>query len=108
MFAGRTAAYFRDMVGGKEELLRPFFYSSISIGKVFYETDRNRYLEITNNSDIPFYLVNGPAVAPANITLAANAVTRVVISKKFSGSLTYDVKNLMTGPESVLKVEIKY
>jgi hypothetical protein len=108
MFAGRTAAYFRDMLGGREELLKPLFYSSIEIGKVFYETDKNRYIEIANKSDIPFYLVNGPAGAPANITLAANTVTRVVISKKFTGLLTYDVKNIMTGPESVLKVEIKY
>jgi len=108
MFAGRTAAYFRDMLGGREEYLKPFFYQSITVGKVFYENDRNKYFEITNNSDIPYYLVNGTAGAPASITLAANSVTRVVVSKKFTGTLAYDVKNIMTGPDSVLKVEIKY
>ena len=108
MFAGRTIAYSKDMIGGKEEFVRPFFYQSISVGKVFYENEKNRYIEITNNTDIPYYLINGPKGAPAGITLGANSVTRVVLPKTFSGPLVYDVKNIMTGSESVLKVEIKY
>ena len=108
MFAGRTLVWFRDIIGGKEEIAKPFFYQCIKISKPYHETDKNTYFEIANNSEIPFYLVNGPKGAPAAITLGANSVTRVVVSKKFTGLLQYDVKNVMTGSESVLKAEIRY
>ncbi|MFH0842302.1 MAG: Sb-PDE family phosphodiesterase [Bacteroidota bacterium] len=108
MFAGRTLVYFRDMLAGKEEYAKPFFYQCISVGKVFYETDRNIYFEITNNSDIPFYLENGKAPAPSFISLPANSVTRVTLSKKAVSPLVYDVRNIMTGEDKVLKAEIKF
>lgn len=108
MFAGRTLVWFRDMLAGKEEYAKPFFYQCISVSKPYLDNGKNIYLEIRNDSDIPFYLVNGPAGAPASITLVANSVTRVVLSKKFTGQLTYDVKNVMTGSETVLRAEIKY
>jgi 3',5'-nucleoside bisphosphate phosphatase len=108
LFAQRTLVWFKDMIGGKPEYAKPFFYASISIGKVFYESSRYRYFEITNKSDVPFYLVNGPAGAPGYITLAARSVTRIVLSKAFTGQLSYDVRNIMTGSEEVLKVELKY
>jgi 3',5'-nucleoside bisphosphate phosphatase len=108
VFAGRTIAYSNDMLGGKEEWVEPFFYACISSGKVIFDNARNKYIEITNNSDVPYYLINGPKGAPANINLEAMSVTRVVLPKTFSGRLLYDVKNVMTGSASVLKVEIKY
>jgi hypothetical protein len=106
MFAGRTLAYFRDMIAGKVEYAKPFFYQCISISKPFYQDDKSIYFEMTNKSDIPFYLINGVPEAPASITLAANAVTRVVLSKKVTAPLVYDVKNIITGEDSVLKVEL--
>jgi len=108
MFSGRTMVWFRDNLAGKEEYVEPFFYSCISVAKPYYQNDKNIYFEVTNNSDIPFFLINGPKDAPASITLSANAVTRVVVSKKFTGSLVYDVSNVMTGEKDVLRVEIKY
>jgi len=108
LFAGRSLVWFKDIIGGKEEYAKPFFYGSISVSKVYHESSKNRYFEITNKSDVPFYLVKGPKGAPGAITLAANTVTRVVLSKAFTGPLTYDVKNIMTGSEEVLKVEISY
>jgi hypothetical protein len=107
MFAGRTLVWFKDILGGKEEFAKPFFYKCIEISKPFHENTKNSYFEVTNRSDIPFYLINGPAGAPATITLAANTVTRVVLSKKVTEPLVYDVKNVMTGETSVLKVELK-
>jgi hypothetical protein len=108
MFAGRTLVYFRDYLAGKEEYAKPFFYQCISVGKVFFENDRNIYFEVTNKSDIPFYLENGVTPAPAFIKLAANSITRVVISKKVTAPVTYDVRNVITGENEVLKVELKY
>jgi len=108
MFSGRTMVWFRDNLAGKEEYVKPFFYKCISVAKPYYQNDRSIYFEVTNNSDIPFFLVNGPKDAPASITLAANAVTRVVLSKKFTGSLVYEVSNIMTGEKEVLRIELKY
>jgi hypothetical protein len=107
MFAGRTLVWFGDKLGGKEEFAKPFFYQCISVGKPYYDNSKNSYFEVTNKSDIPFYLVNGPAGAPGTITLAANTITRVVLNKKVTGPLVYDVKNILTGEKSVLKAELK-
>jgi hypothetical protein len=108
MFAGRTLAYFRDMIAGREEFAEPFFYQCISVGKPYFENEKSIYFEVTNRSDVPFYLVNGIAEAPQSITLAANGITRVVVSKKVSAPLVYDVKNVLIGEDEVLKVELKY
>jgi len=108
MFAGRTLAYFRDMIAGREEYAKPFFYQCISVGKPYFENEKSVYFEITNRSDVPFYLVNGVPEAPQSITLAANGITRVVVSKKVTFPLVYDVKNILIGEEEVLKIELKY
>jgi hypothetical protein len=108
MFAGRTMVYFRDILAGKEEYAKPFFYQCISVGKPFYQNDKSLFFEVTNKSDIPFYLVNGVTGAPASVTLAANAVTRVVLSKKVTAPLVYDVRNVLTGEKEVLRIELKY
>ena len=108
LFAGRTMVWFRDSIAGKEEFVKPFFYSSITIGKVFYESDKDLYFEITNHSDVPYYLVNGPKGAPSSIILGANSITRIELSKSFKAQLIYDVRNIMTGAATVLKVELKY
>jgi histidinol phosphatase-like PHP family hydrolase len=107
MFAGRTLVWFNDILGGKEEYAKPFFYKCISVGKSYWDNSKNIYFEVTNRSDIPFHLENGPEGAPATITLGANSITRVVLSKKVTVPLEYDVKNIMTGEKSVLRVELK-
>jgi len=108
MFAGRTLVYFNDMLAGKEEYAKPFFWQCISIVKPFFENDRNLFFEITNNSDIPFYLVDGPAGASGTITLPENSVTRIALRKPVTTPLVYNVKNVITGEAEVLKVELKY
>lgn len=108
LFAGRTLAYFRDMIAGKEEYARPFFYQSISVGKPYFENEKSIFFEVTNRSDIPFYLVNGVPDAPQSITLRANGVTRVVVSKEITSPLIYDVKNILIGEDEVLKIELKH
>jgi hypothetical protein len=108
MFARRTLAYYRDMIAGKEEYAKPFFYQCISVGKPFYQNDKSIFFEVTNRSDVPFYLVNGIPEAPQSITLSANGVTRVVVSRKVTSPLIYDVKNVLIGEDEVLKVELKY
>jgi 3',5'-nucleoside bisphosphate phosphatase len=108
LLAGRTLVWFRDILAGKEEFAKPFFYRCISIGKQYYEDDDNIYFEVANKSDIPFYLINGIKDAPHELNLAANSVTRVVVSKKAKTPLAYDVRNILTGEKEVLKIELRY
>jgi len=108
MFAGRTLVYFDDKLAGKEEFAKPFFYQAVKVGKPYFQNDKTIFFEVTNNSDVPFYLINGIPNAPAFITLAPNAVTRVALSKKVTAPLIYDVKNILTGENEVLKIELKY
>ena len=107
MFAGRTMVYFQEKLVGKEEYAKSFFYQCISVGKPYYQNDKSLFFEVTNNSDIPFYLINGIANAPASVTLAANSVTRIILSKKITSPLVYDVRNVLTGEKEVLKIELK-
>jgi hypothetical protein len=108
MFAGRTLAYFKDMIAGKEEYAKPFFYQCITVSKPYYQNEKNIYFKITNKSDLPFYLVNGKTGTSSTITLAANAETRIVVGINTAFPLVYDVKNIITGENEVLKVELKY
>jgi hypothetical protein len=108
MLAGRTLVYFDDKIAGKEQYAKPFFYQAISVGKPYYKNEKSVFFEITNKSDVPFYLINGTNGAPSAITLAANSVTRVVQSVKAALPMVYDVKNIITGENEVLKVELKY
>jgi 3',5'-nucleoside bisphosphate phosphatase len=108
LFAGRTLVYFRDIIAGREDLALPFFQGCIRVSKPYMVTDKSIFFEITNNSDIPFQLVNGPVNAPPEIHLAPNSVTRVVVDRKFSGALLYDVKNIITGENKVLKAELRF
>jgi len=96
------------MLVGKEEFTKPFFYQCISVEKPFYQNNKNIYFEVTNSSDIPFYLINGIPDSPPALTLAANSVTRIVLSKKAKSPLVYDVRNILTGEKEILKVELKY
>jgi hypothetical protein len=107
LFAGRTLVWASDVLAGKEEFAKPFFYQCITIGKTYFQNDKNSYFEVTNKSDIPFYLINGPQGAPSIITLAANTITRIVLNKKVTAPLVYDVKNILTGGKSVLRIELK-
>jgi len=107
MFAGRTLACFNDMIAGKEEYARPFFHECISVGKPYYTSEKNKYFEVRNDSDIPFILENGVPGAPQTITLKSNSVTRVEVSNNVTAPLTYDVKNVITGENEVLKIELK-
>ena len=108
MFAGRTMVWFRYILVGKEEFAKPFFYQSISVAKPYFSDKENIYFEVTNKSDIPFYLTNGIKNAPEELTLSANSVTRIVVSKKTMAPLVYDVRNILTGEKDVLRVELNY
>lgn len=108
LFAGRTLVYCKDILAGKEEFARPFFNKCVSVHKPYFLNDKEVFLEITNNSDIAFHLVKGVEGTPESVTLQPDSVTRIVISKNAKLPLVYEVDNVLTGENEVLKVELKY
>ncbi len=104
LFKGETLVWFGEMLAGRETLAREFFRNGITVAAPFHENDRHAFVEITNHTEIPWLLVNGPAGAPGALTLPARAITRVLLPKTFTGPLLYDVKNIMTGETTVLQV----
>ncbi len=108
LFAGRTLAYFGNTIAGKEEYAMPFFYQCISVGKPYFENEESIFFEVTNRSNLTFYLIKGVSEAPESIKIGANSVTRVVVSKKVTSPLIYDVENVLIGEDEVLKIELKY
>ncbi len=107
LFAGRTLVWFRDILAGKEEYAKPFFHQCVSVGKPFFQNNRSVFFEVTNVCDIPFTLINGPSKALSSVVLPANSRTRMVIGKSLSLPLAYDVKNILTGGENMLRIELK-
>lgn len=108
MMAGRTIVYYNDIIAGREEYARPFFNECIKVGKPYYKDSENIYFEVRNNSDIPFYLINGINGAPGELTIAAHSTTTVRVNRKVASPLVYDVKNVVTGEKEVLRAELKY
>jgi hypothetical protein len=107
LFAGRTLAWFRDTIAGKEEFAGPFFDQCITVGKPYDENEKKRFIEITNNSDIPFNLVNGNH-SPRSVTLNSNTATRIAINKTTVSPLVYEAGNILTGEKQKLRVEIRF
>ncbi|HDZ41588.1 MAG TPA: hypothetical protein ENH59_07920 [Bacteroidetes bacterium] len=108
MFDTRTLAYFYNTLAGREDLLRQVFEASISAGKPYYENERYEWIEIKNNSDIPFQMINGTPGAAAEFTIEANSITTLRIEKGSENPLEWDIKNMLTGYEEYLHVVLDH
>ena len=108
MFDARTLAYFNNTLAGKEDLLRKVFEASISAGSPYHENETHEWIEIRNNSDIPFHLINGGSGAAGEFTIDASSVTILRIRKDADRPMEWDVSNMLTGYNEYLKVEISY
>ncbi|MFH1195506.1 MAG: Sb-PDE family phosphodiesterase [bacterium] len=102
----RTVAYYKNILIGREECLRPLFDNSLIIEKG----------QIKNNSDIQFELklINRPegVRAPKDLILFADGITRPGLStekdKAVAENVTvkYEVTNLLIAPGKGLIVEL--
>jgi len=108
MFDSRTLAYFNNILGGRKDLLSKVFEASISISKPYYENDNYSWVEITNNSDVSFKMINGTEGVADAFTIAANAVTTLMIKKGSGNTFEWDVENMLTGYEEYLHVSIDF
>lgn len=106
MFDTRTLAYFNNTLAGKEELLKMVFKASISIGDPYYENEKYKWIEITNESDVPFHMINGTDGVANAFTIDANSITILRIAKDSGKSFEWDVRNMLTGYDEYLHVVI--
>ena len=107
MFDARTIAYFNNSLAGPEELLHQFFDAAISVGEVYHENENYKWIEVMNNCDIPFMLIEGPDGVSSSFVLEANTITTVRVSKAKDPLLVFRVKNVLTAYDTYLEAELK-
>ncbi|MFC2107684.1 Sb-PDE family phosphodiesterase [Bacteroidota bacterium] len=119
LFAGRTAVYYKDLLIGKQEFLEGIFNNS-----VFYKNDsippagKTLYVNMHNHSDLPlkFEILEKPegVKCSGNFTIEPHSTVlyslSIIEESKAMNEiyLTYEIKNLLTGPENYCKVELKF
>ena len=107
MFARRTAVWYGDNLAAFEEIAAPLFRSVIIAGAPFKDDGKSIWFELSNISDIPMKLSGGSEGAPATLKVPARGMVVVRADRKYlSQPVTYSVDNIVTGSNSVLKVEI--
>lgn len=107
MFDRRTAVWYGDNLAALEEIAAPLFRSVVKAGAPFKDDGKRIKFELVNSSDIPMKLSGGPEGAPATINVPARGMAVVTADRKFLAEpMSYSVDNIITGSNSVLKVEI--
>lgn len=87
LIAGRTIAYFNNLLAGNEEYINALFLNSLDVVKLEEEADQTNF-KITNHSDITYYLES-----PDSITIfPARGVVQMKI-KKTDFNKVYSLKN---------------
>ncbi|MFZ2287656.1 MAG: hypothetical protein WAV93_11775 [Bacteroidales bacterium] len=107
MFAGRTAVWYGNNLAAFEEYAVPLFRSVVTAGTPFKDDGKAIWFELSNSSDLSMELTGGPEGAPAELKLPASGMIVVKADRKYlTEPLVYNVSNIITGSNSVLKVEI--
>ncbi|MEZ5038938.1 MAG: Sb-PDE family phosphodiesterase [Saprospiraceae bacterium] len=107
LFAGRTVAWFNNLLSGKEDYLNPLIYSSLKVGKLTYSgKSQVAEIEIENLSDANFILENlSPYTFHAHgdvLELKAHSTTTLevkTVTRLESVELTFRVLNALLAPK---------
>ena len=121
LFARRTAVYSGDKLIGEEQFLKPIFTQAVKFVKdsVKISTKDKYFLQLANTSDLTYELerVGDPAdvSTPKSLRLAANKTVLFEVKAKANAvngakqiAATYQVKNLLVGPDEPLKVTLPF
>jgi hypothetical protein len=102
MFAQRTVAFFNNKLAGKEEFLKAVFEASVKVKSTgSHNKDGQEIFEITNNSAISFDMQSEKG---EQLFLPAETSLVLAVNRNEFRRLT--VKNLYTGSESNLKIDL--
>lgn len=107
--AHRTLALFSgDSLAGSKEWAEPFFRNSLEIRRPHYEDEEYRYVEVVNNSSVPYHLRHlDPAQEPKKVTLNPRAATRFRLKKGQPTEFTFTVTNILVGDRKYLETSLK-
>jgi len=115
LMEGRTVAWFKDLLIGRDSVLQPLIEASLEVEKVGYQGISSVVdVYIRNNSSVNYILANqSPYTFHANgdvITLKANETTKIEVKtlkqlKKFT--LNFEVLNGITAPKRHPIVSLK-
>ena len=108
LFAGRTVAYFQNMLVGKEEHLVPLLNASLNVVSAEYGNNHTLlYLQIENTSDVSYILDNkSPYTFHQHadvVILEAHKTTELqvkTIENLESVELAFEVLNAITAPDT--------
>jgi len=110
MFERRTVAWTGDNIAGNREILEPLLRACVKIGKVHF-TDRkgNRFLRITNISDLPIKLRRTEGNdCPKEIILERNTSINTSVGGDGTVKGSYQVTNWFLEPEKSLTVDLVF
>lgn len=119
LFAGRTAIYFKNMIIGRQEYLKPLAEACLSLrhGPAAIRGKGSYTLWLTNNSNIPLQLkadgenslISGPAslsLPPRSTVLFRVRSRQTEKSGTYTIALPYRLINFKTSGETCLRIEI--
>jgi hypothetical protein len=119
LFDRRTAIYWKEIVIGEEQFLRPLFKECLEVltPKITLRGTRSAYLQISNPSDLPLKLASSykgdKLRMPEHITLHPDKTVSFSIratSRSFSGNervqLPFIVENFYVAPEKGMPVQL--
>jgi hypothetical protein len=106
---GRTLALFHgDSLGGKKEWAEAFFRSSIKVKPPHLEDKDNVWIEIVNESTVPYFLKNMNAgQEPKEINIQPMAATVVKLPKSAPATCRFAVGNILVAAKKNLEVEVR-
>lgn len=121
LFDRRTAAYYKNILIGNEEYLRPIFHQSVKSRNpdVIFNRDNSASIQLHNSSDLDYILkstVNEKEYSSAAKIILPAHKTVILKFKKLSGiligenniELPFEVTNLLTSPGKGLDVKLKF
>jgi len=106
---GRTLAFFHgDSLGGKKEWAEAFFRSSIKVKPPHLEDKDNVWIEIVNESTLPYFLKNADQnQEPKEINIQPMAATVVKLAKSAPSTYKFVIGNILVAASKSLEVELK-
>lgn len=107
LFDGRTIAYFYNTLIGKETYLKSLFDNSIKVSEPHLTKDNQKFMKITNLSDIDFKLsiINQQKGCPDKITIPGGSSINVVVGSNVS-NVKYYVDNCYISYNKKLEITL--
>jgi hypothetical protein len=110
LIAGRTAVWFENKIIARREYAEALFQAAVHVTSVEREGNKVVRCTVRNDSDLPIELQRTGKLGPRELSLPANASTRMTINVNDMDQqieLPYRATNFLTAPEKGLPVRLQ-